>query len=88
MCQNIFFFLERIHERCAAAIQCAVQQFYGSQHFEAEPLQEGLTGNVTFTSLDAHSSKKHRQDRLSLWFTLFTLNLHLTTAFHIQRPSI
>lgn len=47
----------RIHEGSAAATQCAAHQLGASQDFETEPLQEGLTGNITLTSLDAQSSK-------------------------------
>lgn len=63
---------KRIRESSAATTHCAAHQLAGSQHFETEPLQHGLTGDVTLPSLDAqfpkhtHTHTHHYSDNYSL----------------------
>ncbi len=73
--------LERIREGSAAATEGAAHQLGGSEHFETEPLQHGLTGDVTLTGLDAQSS---RQTHTAHTHTSITVNKMIITASYIQ----
>lgn len=48
---------ERIRESSAATTQAAAHQVATSEHFEAEPLQEGLTGSIPLAGTSAQLTK-------------------------------
>lgn len=69
---------KRIQKSSAAAVKSALHELSRSQHFETQPLQHGLTRNITLPGLDTNTSTDIKHMLVSLKLKLLQKTDHIT----------